>query len=76
MISPYDLLGLQIHSKKISKEKFKTHLTPMEVFIDNEARNTKNTHLSKPYLQTWKNNDICGNQKLQNTLLPMPLVVT
>jgi hypothetical protein len=41
----------------------------MEVFIDNETRNTKNTHLNKPYPQTWKNNEICGNEKFRNTLL-------
>jgi hypothetical protein len=39
---------------KVIKEKFETHLIPVEVLIDNEAGNTKNTHLSKPYLHDIK----------------------
>ncbi len=39
---------------KVVKEKFETYLTPVEVLIDNEAGNTKSTHLSKPYLHDIK----------------------
>jgi hypothetical protein len=76
MLSPYDLLGPHIHSKKLVRKNSRQIWPQWKWSLTNEARNTKNTHLSKPYLQTWKNNEICGNQKLQNTLLPMPLVVT
>jgi hypothetical protein len=44
-----ELLGPPHPFSKVIKEKFETQLTPVEVLIDNEAGNTKSTHLSKTY---------------------------